>query len=186
MVDAPLAGPGKLDGGWDGSLNTPLNGEKGTVIEGGCRVPFVVYCKGRIPGGQVYEHPVISLDVAATAVSLAGLPAAPELDGVDLIPYLEGKKAGAPHEALFWRWTGQFAVRSGKWKYIRGDERRYLFDVESDIAESKNVIAQHPEIASRLDAKLDEWSQGLTPPGLDDPLGAPGRDYFDFYLDGKE
>ena len=71
-LDAPGGGPG-----WDGSLNDPLNGEKGMLSEGGIRVPFVAYWKDRIPPGQVYDHPVISLDVAATAVALAGLPADP-------------------------------------------------------------------------------------------------------------
>jgi len=182
MVDDPV----HVHGGWDGSLNKPLNGEKGTVIEGGCRVPFIVYWKGHIPGGQVYKYPVISLDVAATVIAVAGLPSAPELDGVNLMPYLEGKKSGAPHDALFWRWMGQAAVRSGRWKYIRGGGRRYLFDVEADIGESNNLIKQYPEIAAQLDEKLQKWSKGLKPPGVDQPLAPAGSDYFDFYLDGKK
>ena len=178
-LDAPGIGAG-----WDGSLNDPLNGEKGTVIEGGCRVPFVVSWKGRIPGGQVYDHPVISLDVAATAVELAGLPDDPKLDGVNLVPYLTGKEKGAPHDALYWRWTGQSAIREGKWKYIQGGDRRYLFDLDADIGEATNIIDKHPEIANRMMAKLAKWSEGLNPPGIAHPLGGPGASYFDFYLDG--
>ena len=94
-LDAPGGGPG-----WDGSLNDPMNGEKGTLIEGGIRTPFVVYWKDTIPGGQVYNHPVIALDVAATANSLAGLAEDSDLDGVNLIPYLTHQKHGAPHEVL--------------------------------------------------------------------------------------
>jgi uncharacterized sulfatase len=103
-IDAPGGGPG-----WDGSLNEPLNGEKGMLSEGGMRVPFVVYWKNKI-AAQVYNHPVISLDVAATAVSLAGLPSDPQLDGVNLVPYLTGEDNSVPHEALYWRWIAQAAT----------------------------------------------------------------------------
>ncbi len=180
-LDAPGIGAG-----WDGSLNDPLNGEKGTVIEGGTRTPFLVSWKGHIPGGQVYDHPVISLDVAATALALAGLPDDPELDGVNLVPYLKRDKKGAPHDALYWRWMGQAAIRQGKWKYIQGESRRYLFNLDADIAEEKNLIADHPEIAKRLAAQLKKWSEGLEPPGLDQPLPQAGSAYFDHYLDGKK
>jgi arylsulfatase A-like enzyme len=64
-VDSPLQGD---PGGWDGSLNTPLNGEKGMLAEGGMSTPFFIAWPGTIPGGQVYEHPVSALDVAATAL----------------------------------------------------------------------------------------------------------------------
>ena len=180
-VDAPGIGAG-----WDGSLNDPLNGEKGTVIEGGNRTPFVVCWKGRIPKGQVYDQPVISLDVAATAAALAGLPHDPQLDGVNLIPYLTGEKRGTPHAALHWRWMGQAAIREGQWKYIQGDSRRYLFDLDQDMGEKRNLVAEHPEIAERLAKRLKEWSQTLTPPGLPPDLTPAGKAYFDHYLDGKE
>ena len=65
-VDSPLEGD---PGGWDGSLNTPLNGEKGMLAEGGMSTPFLIAWPGTIPGGQTYEHPVSALDVAATAAA---------------------------------------------------------------------------------------------------------------------
>jgi len=181
--DAPGGGPG-----WDGSLNDPMNGEKGMLAEGGIRVPCVVSWKGTIPGGQVYSHPVISLDMAATANALAGLPDDPVLDGVNLVPYLTGEKTGAPHEALTWRWLGQSAIRKGQWKYLRNDDREYLFDMETDVEESRNLIQSHPEKAQQLLADLEGWADTLQPPGIGalitDGARATANKYFDWYLDG--
>ncbi len=180
-LDAPGGGPG-----WDGSLNDPLNGEKGMLAEGGIRVPFVAYWKDRIKGGQEYQHPVISLDVAATAVALAGLPIDPELDGTNLVPYLSGEAKDAPHETLYWRWIAQAAVREGKWKYLRGGAREYLFDLDADCEEKHNLMAEHPEIARRLQAKLAAWAEEQNPPGLETKqMSTTWEQYFDYYLDGK-
>jgi arylsulfatase A-like enzyme len=179
--DAPGGGPG-----WDGSLNDPLNGEKGMLTEGGIRVPFLVSWKGTLPGGQVYEHPVISLDVAATATSLAGLPHDPQLDGVNLLPFLKQEDHSAPHPNLYWRWVAQSAVREGRWKYLRGGQREYLFDLENDTEEKHNLIEKHPNVAAKLSAQLETWSQELQPAGLaTQPMAETWERYFDFYLDGK-
>ena len=179
--DAPGGGPG-----WDGSLNEPLNGEKGMLSEGGIRVPFVAYWKGTLPAGVAYEHPVISLDVAATATSLAGLPEDPQLDGVNLIPHLTGTNTSPPHETLFWRWIAQSAVREGNWKYLRGGRREYLFNLATDREEKHNVIADHPETARRLHSKLERWASELSPPGLDtEVMSETWEGYYDLYLDGK-
>ncbi len=183
-VDSPLKGD---PGGWDGSLNEPMNGEKGTLCEGGIRTPWLAYWKGTIPGGQVYAHPVISLDVAATAVALAELPAQPgELDGVNLIPFFTGESQAAPHERLYWRWTSQSAIREGKWKLLRGGPREYLFDLEADPGEKHNLLARHPEIAVRLRDHLKVWGADLKPPGVESAsLTRAASNYFAYYLDGK-
>lgn len=179
--DAPGGGPG-----WDGSYNEPMNGEKGMLTEGGIRVPFVVNWPGTIPAGQTYTHPIITLDVAATAVSLAGLAKDPILDGVNLIPHLTGKVASAPHDWLAWRWVSQSAIREGKWKLLRGGEREYFYDLEADVSEKHDLAGKHPEIAARLRAKLKAWSAELDPPGLAvNSMAETWNDYFDFYLDGK-
>jgi len=182
--DIPISFKG---GAWDGSLNDPLNGEKGMLAEGGIRVPFLARWKGRLPAGVVYDQPVISLDVAATAVALAGQPHDPKLDGINLIPYLTGEKAGAPHETLYWRWIAQSAVREGKWKYLRGGAREYLFDLDTDKEEKHNLLATNPEIAQQLATKLERWSEELSPPGLEtEQMSDVWERYFDYYLDGKE
>jgi uncharacterized sulfatase len=179
--DAPGGGPG-----WDGSLNEPMNGEKGMLTEGGLRVPFVVSWPGTIPAGQIYDHPLSSLDVAATAVSLAGLPRDPALDGVDLVPSLSGKTTGAPHKFLTWRWIAQSAIREGNWKLLRGGQREYLFDLDADPEEKKNLAADNPEIVKRLRAQLESWAGELEPPGLaTKDMSETWERYYDFYLDGK-
>ena len=181
-LDAPGGGPG-----WDGSLNDPLNGEKGMLAEGGMHVPFVISWPGMIPAGQLYDHPISALDVAATAAELAGIESQRgDFDGVNLIPFLGGENRAAPHEFLTWRWGGQSAIREGKWKFLKGGDREYLYDLDADIEEKDSLLKQHPEIASRLRSKLADWGTELKPPGLDAAnLSTAAKKYFDFYLDGK-
>ena len=179
-LDAPGGGPG-----WDGSLNEPLNGEKGMLSEGGIRVPFLVSWPGTIPAEQVYEAPLSSLDVAATSVAISGAKADPTLDGTNLIPALTGK-ATALKRPLYWRWIAQAAVRDGKWKYLRGGTRSYLYDLDADKEEKHNLLAQHPEIGQRLHGQLEAWTRELQPPELSTkPMAETWEKYFDHYLDGK-
>jgi arylsulfatase A-like enzyme len=169
---------------WDGSLNTPLNGEKGMLTEGGIRVPFIVHWKGTIPGGQVYSKPVISLDVAATANAIAGLPKDPTLDGVNLMPFLTGKDSRSPHDVLYWRWSGQYAIRKGDWKYLMSGDRQYLFNITNDTEEQHNLLAKQPELASSLRSQLERWSQTLIPSGLGEQrISAAASNFFDYYLE---
>lgn len=179
-----------LGAAWDGSLNLPMKGQKGMLSEGGIRVPFLAAWPGKIPAGQVYEHPVISLDVAATAVALSGIgfqPVAsdtasndgPEnrstgwkpipLDGINLLPYLTGENKAAPHETLYWRWMSQAAIQEFPYKLIAlGDRERLLFDITTPESENvqRNLIQKHPDIAVRLEAKLKKWCATLQPPGM--------------------
>ena len=179
-IDAPGGGPG-----WDGSLNDPWIGEKGMLTEGGIRVPFVARWPSRLPKGKVFKRPVIALDATATALAAAGAKLDGSVDGVDLVPFLTGTQTGDPHDALYWRWVGQAAVRAGDWKYLRGDDRAYLFDLSSDQHEKRNLIGEHPERAARLRKALDAWSRELPDPGPTSALSAAGSRYFDHYLDGK-
>ncbi|MBS1830872.1 MAG: sulfatase-like hydrolase/transferase, partial [Acidobacteria bacterium] len=167
-------------GHWDGSLNLPLIGEKGMLTDGGIRTPFVAAWPGTLPAGTVYEHPVINLDIAATAVALAGEPHG-NLDGVNLMPFLTGGNQAAPHEALYWRWRSQAAVLEFPWKLIHlGPQERFLFNVTSPEGETKNLLAEHADIASRLEQKLATWCTGLKPPGL--PTETNEQD-FTFFAD---
>ncbi|MCP3690580.1 MAG: hypothetical protein GY917_00185, partial [Planctomycetaceae bacterium] len=133
----------------------------------------------------MYHRPVIALDATATALVAGGLELDDKIDGVDLLPWLTGKQTGDPHEALYWRWLGQAAIRAGDWKYLQADDRAYLFDLSSEQHEKQNLIAEHPGKAAGLKKKLVAWSQQLVDPGLARELGAAGGKYFDHYLDGK-
>ncbi|MFZ9936324.1 MAG: sulfatase-like hydrolase/transferase [Luteolibacter sp.] len=147
---------------WDGSLNTPWTGEKGMLAEGGIRVPFLMRWAGTVTP-QVYDQPVISLDVAATTNALAGLDETTELDGTNLIPHLTGADPAPPHDRLFWRFWDQCAVREGKWKYLKPSAATppMLFDMESPDHELENLIGRHPDIAASFDSKVEAWKSGL-------------------------
>ena len=179
-LDAPGNGPG-----WDGSLNDPWIGEKGMLTEGGIRVPFLASWPAGIPGGQVDDRPVISLDAIATALVAGGAELDGNIDGVDLVPYLAGGLNADPQDYLYWRWAGQYAIRSGNWKYLKAGKRDYLFDLSTEAHESENLIKQFPTIANQLKNQLIAWSNEQYEPGFDHPVGYAGDRYFDHYLDGK-
>ena len=108
--------------------NSPLRGGKGQLWEGGIRVPFIASWPAGWPQGVTYTSQVISLDIAATALALAGVapdPERPPMDGVNLDPYVLGDTEGVPHDALYWRrWLDDptemiFAARTNEYKLIR-------------------------------------------------------------------
>lgn len=165
--------------GVNSSDNGPLRGAKGNAFEGGIRVPFMMQWKGRLPAGKVYDQPAIQLDVLPTALAAAGVAVKPEwqLEGVDLLPYLRGEKTGAPHEALFWRFGEQFAVRMGDWKLVKafggagedgpanprravaqGTEGAQLFHLGRDIGETTDLAAKEPERVKQLAAAWNAWN----------------------------
>ena len=155
---------GKL---WNGSLNDPMIGEKGMLTDGGIRVPFLAAWKGVLPHGKLEERAVSSLDFAATALALAGEKPVPELDGVNLLPFLTGKSATAPHEFLFWRFRSQAAIFDGRWKLVfRFPDHWLLFDHSTNAPETKDVAPQYPEVVERLRLRLEAWAAEQEPPGL--------------------
>tara|TARA_R110002050_G_scaffold141496_2_gene266689 strand:+ start:34404 stop:35831 length:1428 start_codon:yes stop_codon:yes gene_type:complete len=170
-------------GAWDGSVNLPLVGEKGMLTDGGVRTPFVAAWPGKLPAGKVYDPAVSSLDVAATAVAIAGLPNDRNLDGVNILPFVKGEKTGVPHDILYWRWRSQASVLSGKYKLILlGKDEKYLFDTTTPEGETKNLITQYPKIAVDLEGKLMEWNATLPPPGLPRPVVNQDQLFFDAHV----
>ncbi len=147
------------------SSNMPLSGGKGELREGGIRVPFIVSWKKRIPSGKVLEEPVVSIDIAATALEfgLAQTKAKP-LDGQNLVPWLTGQAATLPDRALFWRVGTKHAIRSGDWKLIRSGQKWELYNLASDIGEKHNLASQEPARVHQLSIAWEQWNaQQLDP-----------------------
>ena len=149
------------------SSNAPLRAGKGTVYEGGIRVPFLIQWKGRLPEGKTFDEPVISLDILPTALAAAGapVPAEAKLDGVDLLPFVKGEKAGVPHEILFWRFGAQSAARKGNWKLVRSRSgAAELYDLAADLGESRDLAAEKPEVLKDLSDAWAKWDAELKDP----------------------
>ena len=126
-----------------GSYNGLLKKGKGSLFEGGIRVPFAMQWKGTVEGNQIYDNPIISLDIFATAIKNAGISSKNNLDGVDLIPFLTNKNDGKPHKELYWRMYDKqaHAVRRGDLKYIQDNkEGQLVYNLKKDISE-KNPLS---------------------------------------------
>jgi len=154
---------------YNASRNSPLNGKKGTFLEGGIRVPFLIQWPAALPGGMTYEYPVSALDVLPTAAAAAGAPLPKgrkhKLDGVDLLPYLRGEKKDRPHRTLYWRRGFQAAIRQGDMKLIRLPDRLpLLFDLSKDVSEQHDLLLEKPDLAQALMKKLFQWESTLTWP----------------------
>ncbi|WP_406697779.1 sulfatase-like hydrolase/transferase [Singulisphaera sp. Ch08] len=182
-------GPTMLGTTTNGSRNVPLRGSKRTTLEGGVRVPFVLSWKGTLPAGKVYEQPIIQLDILPTALAAAGVAAKPEwkLDGVNLLPHLNGHSEQTPHDALYWRLGEQAAIRRGDWKLVRYDQTVdidgaksngskppvtpfRLYNLTNDIGEAQDLSAENPDKTKELLAAWEDWSRQLAP-----PLWRPGN-----------
>ncbi len=158
--------------GINGSLNTPLRAGKGSVYEGGVRVPFVVRWPDRLPAGKTYAQPVSSLDVFATALACAGarMPTDKTYDSVNLIPFLAGEQTGAPHTRLMWRSGPQWALREADAKLVRHkDQKDELYDVSADLSETKDVAESQAKTGKRLATSLDAWDKELVAPAFPGP-----------------
>jgi arylsulfatase A-like enzyme len=146
----------------------PFNGFKGDTYEGGIRVPTVVWWPGKIPAGQEYKHPMIGLDWVATFLGINGVEQPYEgfsFDGVNLLPYLSGKKNGRPHDVLYFRRGEDWAIRKSDWKLAWNDEgsdgQIELFDMVNDPGEWNNLASSQPERAQALKDMFDAWDSAL-------------------------
>lgn len=158
------------------ACNAPLNGMKGSFLEGGIRVPFIFHWPAGLPAGQTYDQPLISLDLLPTFLAAAGGEMPEEYrgqgrnrqpvvyDGVDLLPFLKGEKPNQPpHATLFWRMVLRgAAVRSGDWKLITCVHTPpMLFNLADDPSEQHNLYLAQPAKALELWNQLNQWEYSL-------------------------
>ena len=126
--------------------------------------------KGKLPAGKIYDHPVIQLDFLPTALAAAGgeVKAEWKLDGVNLLPFLDGKMQGAPHKALFWRFGAQNAVRMGDWNLVeaKGSKGKLLFNLKNDIGQTRDLSAAEPDRVRRAADGMGRVEQGQHPSHL--------------------
>ncbi len=151
---------GPVSGETPWTLNAPLRGSKGILLEGGIRVPFTMTWPKRIKAGSTYDKPVSSLDLTPTFVALAGgtITPADKMDGVNIFPFLSGEKTGRPHPEMHWRFTISASIRDGDWKLVRLPDRLpMLYHLSEDISEQNNVADQHRERVERMLKALGDW-----------------------------
>ena len=139
--------------------NTPLSGTKGTLLEGGIRVPMIIRFPGAWCAGSRRGDPVMLFDVLPTALSAARIEPPSDLDGTPL------QRRPSPNRALFWRYDVAAAMREGDMKLLRLPDRApQLFDLSKDIAEEHDLAAKQPEVVANMLKALFEWEAGLEHP----------------------
>ena len=150
--------------------NSPYSGYKGSLFEGGIRVPCIVKWPGVLPKGVVSKQPCITLDFSRSIVRAAGTkpPKNRPFDGIDVLRTIETNEP-IQKRTLFWRARRadrtRKAVRDGSMKYIRlrdgNDLKEYLFDLENDPAEKNNLLSERQEVVRKLKLLLEDWEENV-------------------------
>lgn len=160
------------NGGTRTGNNSPLNGYKGNLFEGGIRVPCAVKWPVKIPPGTVSQQPCMTIDFSVSIVRAAGtsLPENRTFDGMDILKRIEENQP-VEDRTLFWRarrgMATRKAVRQGNLKYIwlnnDGNVDEYLFDLGNDLAEKTNLFNSRPDDVNQLKTLLDAWEEEVKP-----------------------
>ncbi|WP_129663917.1 sulfatase [Phytoactinopolyspora endophytica] len=153
------------------TCNAPLNEGKGWMADGGLRVPTIVSWPGQIPAGVTSDLIFSTPDFYPTVLSAAGLQARPEqhVDGLDLWPMWRGKPGD--RGPIFWHYphysnqggTPGAAVRDGRWKLIRyfEDGHQELYDMDLDVSEQRDHVADQPDVVDQLSQALNDWLKNI-------------------------
>lgn len=145
-----------------------LRGLKGSLYEGGIRVPLIAYMPGTIPAGKVFDTPFYFPDVFPTLCEFAGAKVPDKIDGISFRPILIGAKQRT-HDFMYWEFPsygGQQAVREGNWKAVRqnlamvvktkGKVKTELYDLSKDESETTDLATKHPEVVARLEKLMKD------------------------------
>tara|TARA_R110002124_G_scaffold16165_15_gene69490 strand:- start:6529 stop:8190 length:1662 start_codon:yes stop_codon:yes gene_type:complete len=158
-------------------INSPFRGWKITSFEGGIHVPYFAKWPAQIAPGTVVNSPVHHFDLYATAAAAGGAPMPTDrvMDGVDLLPYIRGETAGAPHQALFWRSGASQSALVDGWKLNVSDPpgRVWLFNLAEDPTEQNDLSATHPEKVAELKAALAAHNLEQAPPAWPRQISIP-------------
>ncbi|HYH65990.1 MAG TPA: arylsulfatase [Urbifossiella sp.] len=177
------------NGPGDVRFNAGLRNRKGTVYEGGTRVPCYVRWPGRITPGHVIEMPLAHIDIVPTLVDACGVPPPEGLtpfDGRSALGLLTGRNVDVPARTLFVQWHRgdvperyrAFAARGPRFKLVQANgvapdakwtPRYELFDIPADPFEQRDLAAERPEEVARLKAAYDAWFTDVTRRGFDPP-----------------
>ncbi len=142
-----------------------LRGVKRDLYEGGIRNVFIANWPGKIKAGSVSNHISAFYDVLPTCADIAGVKLDSKTDGLSFLPELTGKGAQKKHDFMYWEYNffgGRQAVRIGDWKGVvyglnkKTDPDLELYNLATDVAETKNVAAQHPDIVTKMKAILKD------------------------------
>ena len=133
-----------------------FRGGKGSLYEGGLRIPSLVYWPGKIEPGQRSDRAWSQIDLFPTLAELTGSHLPKNLDGISILPTILGEKfvgrSQEEHEMLYWEYHGRTAVLMGEWKAVRpgvGDPWE-LYDLATDVSETRDVSADHHEILEKM------------------------------------
>ena len=157
----------------NGSSNGVLKGGKGSSWEGGFRVPMIIAGAGVRPEvrGSSFHHPVHVIDILPTVVARtnANVIAQDKVDGVDLIPFVNGESSEPPHEFLYLRrgFAQQTSLRMGKWKLYHSQKIGFkLFDLETNISESlnKDQAGEYPELVAEMKRHITHFDAQMMRP----------------------
>ena len=141
-----------------------LRGLKGSVYEGGIRVPFIARWTGKIKSATTSDLPCAAYDLLPTFCEVAAIDWPRDTDGISILPTLLGRGEQQRHEFLYWEFPsygGQQAVRMGDWKGVRqaltkGRIKTELYNLSRDIGERRDVAAEQPKIVEQIDRIMAE------------------------------
>lgn len=138
--------------------NGTLRGGKGSVWEGGHRVPAIIQWTGHIKPGWISQEVILTMDIFPTVLELAGNVKNTEVDGVSIAKHLLYKKP-LVSRTLFWQAADRYAVRKGKWKLVVTgfNAKPELYDMILDFEEKNNVADDHPDIINKLQDEFKKW-----------------------------
>lgn len=140
--------------------NGDLNGFKGSLWEGGHRVPAIAWYPEKIESGTSTESTILSLDVLPTLLSVAGIASENQFDGKDFSGLLfSGNQLD--ERPVFWRYRNQWVVRKGEWKYLKIKDQEFLFNLKNDVGEQQNLIETNSSKVSELKSLLKEWEREM-------------------------